>query len=272
MQTFNTKYGVEIASESTGAVDAAPPVGSIFMYVSASAPEGYLRCKGTAVARSQYPDLNAFYAAQGYPFGNGDGSTTFNLPDLRVRVPIGSGTGAGLSARAFATTGGIDGGQVISAASLATHTHTLGAHVHSGSTGNVSADHAHSASFNTNANPGNHFHYFDHSNHGITVAADCGSGTTRNSPNSGQSGTLSTGTTFGADSGWTSGITANHYHTMGGGDVAGAGFATTSYNDSHTHSFNTGGPSVANVGNNSTNAQAMDILNPYLVIEFIVKY
>ena len=42
-------------------------------------------------------------------YGVGDGSTTFNLPDLRGRVAIGSGTGAGLTARTLAATGGEEG-------------------------------------------------------------------------------------------------------------------------------------------------------------------
>lgn len=271
MQTFNTKHGVEVSDEATGVSHIVPPVGSVFMYIGATNPPGFMRCKGQAVLRAQFPDLDAFYAAQGYPFGNGNGTTTFNVPDLRSRFPVGSGTGAGLSPVTFASVGGA-ASVTIPVACLATHTHTLGGHTHSGSTGNVSADHAHSASFNTSGIQQNHTHLFGHSNHGIAVAADTGSGTTRNSPNSGQSGSYSSATTGGADSGWSSGISANHYHTLFAGDSAGVGFASTTNNDSHTHSFNTGGPSVPNVGQNSTNAAGITILNPNLVIEFIVKY
>lgn len=53
----------------------------------------WLLCNGAAVSRSTYSGLNALMAAQTppYPFGNGDGSTTFNLPDLRGAVAGGTG-------------------------------------------------------------------------------------------------------------------------------------------------------------------------------------
>ena len=53
-------------------------------------PIGWLVCDGSAVSRSTYPQL---FAAIGTNWGVGDGSTTFNLPDLRGRTPIGAGTG-----------------------------------------------------------------------------------------------------------------------------------------------------------------------------------
>ena len=56
------------------------PTGSIIMYGAATAPTGWLECDGSAVSRTTYADL---FAVIGTTFGEGDGSTTFNLPDLR---------------------------------------------------------------------------------------------------------------------------------------------------------------------------------------------
>lgn len=51
-------------------------------------PNGYLDCDGSAVSRTTYSKL---FAVLGTTWGAGDGSTTFNLPDLRSRFAIGSG-------------------------------------------------------------------------------------------------------------------------------------------------------------------------------------
>jgi microcystin-dependent protein len=64
--------------------DSITPVGSIAAIVGASAPSGWILCQGAAVSRITYADL---YAVIGTRYGVGDGSTTFNVPDLRDRVP-----------------------------------------------------------------------------------------------------------------------------------------------------------------------------------------
>lgn len=80
-------------------LDLLEPPGSVKAYAGAAAPTGYLLCDGAAVSRTTYARL---FAAVGVVFGAGDGVTTFNLPDLRGRAPIGAGAGAGLTARALA--------------------------------------------------------------------------------------------------------------------------------------------------------------------------
>ncbi len=82
---------------------AAPPTGSVTAYAGSSAPTGYLLCDGSAVSRTTYA---ALYAIIGTTYGSGDGSTTFNLPDLKGRVIVGVGTGSGLSTRALGAKGG----------------------------------------------------------------------------------------------------------------------------------------------------------------------
>ena len=65
------------------------PVGTVEYFATTTPPAGYLKADGAAVGRETYPDL---YAAIGTTFGEGDGSTTFNLPDLIDRFAQGSNT------------------------------------------------------------------------------------------------------------------------------------------------------------------------------------
>jgi microcystin-dependent protein len=62
--------------------------GEMRAYGGASAPVGWLLCDGSAMSRSAYA---ALFGVIGSTFGAGDGSTTFNVPDLRGKVPIGAG-------------------------------------------------------------------------------------------------------------------------------------------------------------------------------------
>ena len=73
--------------------DSAPaplvPAGTIVMTGASSAPTGYVLCDGSNISRSTYASL---FAAIGTAYGAGDGSSTFGLPDLRDRFPLGKGT------------------------------------------------------------------------------------------------------------------------------------------------------------------------------------
>lgn len=65
------------------------PIGTILPYTSSTMPEGYLLCDGSAVSRATYADL---FDVIGTTYGAGDGSTTFNLPNLKGKVPVGQDT------------------------------------------------------------------------------------------------------------------------------------------------------------------------------------
>ena len=94
-------------SNLTGIV--AMPTGAVvpFAGVSANTPTGFLLCHGQAVSRTTYSGLFAVVSAH---YGAGDGSSTFNLPDLRGRVVAGKDNMGGTSAdRLTGLTGGIDG-------------------------------------------------------------------------------------------------------------------------------------------------------------------
>jgi len=67
------------------------PVGSISMYGNAAPPTGWLPCDGRAVGRDDYP---ALFEVIGETFGAGDGTTTFEVPDLTDRSPMGFGGAA----------------------------------------------------------------------------------------------------------------------------------------------------------------------------------
>ena len=72
-------------------VDAAGPSGAIMAFAGTTAPSGWLKCEGQAISRTTYATL---YAAIGTAWGVGDGSTTFNVPDLRGMFVRGTGTNA----------------------------------------------------------------------------------------------------------------------------------------------------------------------------------
>lgn len=69
-----------------GTLYADAPIGTILPYGGTTLPTGYLFCIGQAVSRTTYSEL---FAIIGTSFGAGDGSTTYNLPDMRESVPVG---------------------------------------------------------------------------------------------------------------------------------------------------------------------------------------
>lgn len=71
-------------------ISQAAPVASIHAYGGSTAPTGWLICDGSAVSRTTYA---ALFAIIGTTYGAGNGSTTFNLPDLRGKIPVGRDSG-----------------------------------------------------------------------------------------------------------------------------------------------------------------------------------
>jgi microcystin-dependent protein len=81
------------------------PVGTIMMTGRASAPAGYLLCQGQEISRSGiYEDL---FNAIGIQYGGGNGTTTFNIPDLQQRFPLGRTTSVGQPASTLGAVGGV---------------------------------------------------------------------------------------------------------------------------------------------------------------------
>jgi hypothetical protein len=88
---------------------------------AASARVGCLLCDGSAVSRTTYAALYAALGGASSPWGQGDGTTTFNVPDFRGRAIVGAGAGAGLTARTRWAT---------AAAAKLTHTRSRGCRCH----------------------------------------------------------------------------------------------------------------------------------------------
>jgi microcystin-dependent protein len=127
------------------------PVGTVVDYAGTSAPSGWLFAYGQAVSRTTYATL---YAALSTTYGVGDGSTTFNLPDLRGRVSAGKDDMGGSSAnRLTDLTNGVNGdtlGDTGGLESFTLATANLPAHTHAAGTlaGTTSTDGSHTHSMN----------------------------------------------------------------------------------------------------------------------------
>lgn len=96
LRTLRNRVGtVEAANSSlTTEVEvlagAVSPTAAVTAFAGATAPTGWLLCNGSAVSRTTYA---ALFEVIGTTYGAGNGSTTFNLPDLRGRVPVGRDSG-----------------------------------------------------------------------------------------------------------------------------------------------------------------------------------
>ena len=133
------KSNVSIGGTLTGGGVGSMPTGGITPYSGGTAPTGYLLCYGQAVSRSTY---SALFAITSTTYGVGDGSTTFNVPDLRGRVVAGQDDMGGSSAnRLTGLSGGVNGDTLGGSGGSETHTLTtaqLAAHTHDAGTYNIS--------------------------------------------------------------------------------------------------------------------------------------
>ena len=111
-----------------GSFPSGVPVGTIVQYAGSIAPSGWLICDGSAVSRTTYA---ALFAVIGTTYGAGDGSTTFNLPNLKGRVPV----GLDIAQTEFNALGKIGGAKThtLTVAELPHHNHSIsgdGGHYH----------------------------------------------------------------------------------------------------------------------------------------------
>ena len=97
----SVSYGIVSATNTS--LPSVVPTGTILMTGVSSADSGFLFCDGTAYSRTSY---SALFTKIGTTFGVGDGSSTFNIPNLQAKFPLGkSGThGLGTTGGAFAQT------------------------------------------------------------------------------------------------------------------------------------------------------------------------
>lgn len=84
--------GAQGAQGPQGPAGASGPVGVVLPYAGSEAPPGWLIADGSAVDRKEYPEL---FEVIGETYGAGDGEATFNLPDMRGRIPVSVGGALG---------------------------------------------------------------------------------------------------------------------------------------------------------------------------------
>lgn len=190
------------------------PVGSMVQYLGSVAPDGFFLAQGQAISRTTYKRL---FAKIGTTFGVGDGSTTFNLPDMRQRFPLGK-SGSGTGSTLGSTGGSID------------HTHTQPTHTHTNPNTATNGDHSHTQGA-TGAG-GSHSHAVASGVVGSSTAnTQAAFGTDFSAANSNHThgeGTLATDTEAShTHTNPSTSTTGNHSHTQGatgssGGDVTGS--------------------------------------------------
>ena len=105
------------------------PTATIVPWSDSSVPSGFLECNGAAVSRSTY---SALFAIVGTTYGAGNGSTTFDLPDLQDNVAVGKSNNKALASTGGANTvqstgniGGSTANATLSVAQLAAHSHNM---------------------------------------------------------------------------------------------------------------------------------------------------
>jgi microcystin-dependent protein len=108
------------------------PAGIVSAFAGVTAPSGWLMCYGQAVSRTEY---SALFTALSTTYGSGDGSTTFNIPDMRGRAIAGVDNMGGTAASRLTSTvlsasntlGATGGTQthVLTTAQMPSHTHTV---------------------------------------------------------------------------------------------------------------------------------------------------
>ena len=206
---------VEVTGGTGGGGGTTIPAGVINQYAGATAPSGWLLCDGSAVSRSTYANLFSVLSTN---YGAGDGTTTFNLPDLRRRIPVGKGTSDSL--------GGSDG--LAEGSRTLSHTHSVPAHYHGMGTG---------ATLNISASGG--------VTTGIESAGHSHSGTTDNQ-NALHTHAGSTTSGEGAHSHTIPGTTASTQNASGEfyRSTAGTADYTLSNGGTHVHTLSTGTESV----------------------------
>lgn len=136
--------------------------GMIQTTAAATVPPGWLLCNGLAVPRTTYAALYAALGGPSSPWGQGDLSSTFNLPDLRGKVQVGAGTGALAGAynlpRSLADVGGTER-VTLTDPQMPSHSHGGGTgfydvnHLHGGTTNDIDRPLAHTHSVYDNSTP-----------------------------------------------------------------------------------------------------------------------
>lgn len=235
-QGFYYYNGSSWTNLSSASATSSVPSGTVVSFAGSAAPSGWLLCDGSAVSRSTYSDL---FSAIGTIYGSGNGSTTFNLPDLRGRTVFGLDNMGGTAANRLTTTGGISANNTLGASggsqSITLATTNLPSHNHTftGSQVTTSSDaHTH--------------------NYQDAYFAENFSGGTGGSSRYGTSANTDNDNNFY----WR---TSSNTHSTSPSNIA-----TSS--ESHSHTVTASG-TIGNTGNGT----AFSPLNPAVVLNYIIK-
>jgi microcystin-dependent protein len=226
-------------------VDATRFPGEMIAYAGPTAPGGWLLCQGQAVSRATFATL---FAVIGVAFGVGDGSTTFNLPDLRGRVAVGHDAGQ-TEFNVLGETGGFKT-HTLTLAQLPPHTHTINHDHGSVSSGGQSSGHTHNFSGTSTGQSASHTH-----GQKVTAFVAGGTGIRLDYDND----------AVGAQE-YDQGIQtypASNDHTH---DYSGVTGIT---NTDHSHSVDL--PNFTGTSGSAGSDTAHNILQPYQVINWIIK-
>ena len=269
---FKAKFGVQVTDSQNPSGFDLLPIGSLMYWAgpTSSIPPGWLLCDGSAVSRTTYANLDAVFAisAPNYPYGNGDGSTTFNLPDCRGRA---------LSQEAFTPTNTnkqLSGSEsyTLVDANIVSHSHAVNNHSHDGINSHTHPGTSHTHSNGSHTHSGGHTHPsassggHTHAIYSVNTSSS-GSGPLRSS---GPSGTPVT-TTFVSE-------LFPHSH-QGNATSATSGSAqgllgitvNTSTLTSAGASSNTGTASSATSFNGSSPRGSFSLMQPFVVLNVIIK-
>jgi microcystin-dependent protein len=205
------------------------PTGVIAQFAGATAPNGYLLCQGQTLSTTTYANL---FATIGYTYGGG--GTSFKVPDLQSRIPVGKGPDT-----EFDTLGETGGAKTVTLSSS-----QMAPHAHSGSTGGISANHTHgfstsgdSATFNI---------------HGAGSASVIANASGSAAVSGGRSQYRSGGANISGAASYDAWV-MSHSHSGTTGTVS----------SDHSHSFTTNdGPGTSTPVPN---------LQPYIVVNYIIK-
>ena len=240
------------------------PVGSLTLFVGSSAPAGWFLCQGQLVSVSSYPSL---FNVIGTTYG-GDGVTNFGLPDLRGRVPIGSGSLNGLGTNYPQGSYGGSENHTLSVGEMPSHTHTgtinaNGEHTHTG-TIDANGEHTHTGTINS---VGDHSHNYQDAyfaeNRSLPGNNNYGTAASTDYDNNFIYRTAGGSYSFNPSDIATSNAGA-HTHTMANSNAG-----------SHTHTManSNAGLHTHTMTNSSTGGGgSFSVVQPYVAMSYIIKF